>query len=92
MVWVVEKKIFRYILNMGFESVEIPVRVKFEFEVQEGGFVLDPLTKEILYNQEAILKRYSNVNLSAPDLNKAIEEMVEPEIREYLKLCGYIDG
>ena len=39
MVWVVEKKIFRHILDMDFERVEIPVRVKFEFEVVEGSFV-----------------------------------------------------
>ena len=54
MVWLVGKKIFRHILDMGFERMEIPVRVKFEFEVVEGSFVPDTLTKEILYNQDAI--------------------------------------
>jgi hypothetical protein len=38
-VWLVEKKIVRHVLDMGFEHVEIPVRVKFEFEVKEGVFV-----------------------------------------------------
>ncbi len=28
MVWMVEKKIVHHILDMGFELVEIPVRVK----------------------------------------------------------------
>lgn len=87
MVWIVEKKIFRYILNMGIESVEIPVRVKFEFEVLEGTFNPDTLTKKILYNQDALEKRY--LNLKSASLNKAIEEMVESEIMEYLKQCGF---
>ena len=86
MVWLVEKKIFRHILDMGFERVEIPVRVKFEFEVVEGSFVPDTLTKEILYNQDAILKHYPKVKLSS--LDGAIEEMVEDEIMEYIRQCG----
>jgi hypothetical protein len=87
MVWVVEKKIFRYILNTGFENVDIPVRVKFEFEVLEGALVPDTLTKEILYNQGAIKKHCSHVKLSS--LNNAIEEMVESEIMEYLRRGGF---
>ena len=85
MVWLVEKKIFRHILDMGFERMEIPVRVKFEFEVVEGSFVPDTLTKEILYNQDAIEKRYPKVKLSS--LDSAIEEMVEDEIMDYLRQC-----
>jgi hypothetical protein len=87
-VWLVEKKIFSYILDMGFERVKIPVRVKFEFEVVEGAFVPDTLTKEILYNQDAVLKHYPKVKLSF--LDRAIEEMVEDEIMEYLRQCGLL--
>jgi hypothetical protein len=88
MVWLVEKKVFRYILDIGFERIEIPVRVKFEFEVVEGFFVPDTLTKEILYNQDAIKKRYHKIKLSS--LDSAIEEMVEDEIMEYLRQCGLL--
>ena len=87
MVWVVEKKIFRHILDMDFERAEIPVRVKFEFEVVEGSLVPDTLTKEILYNQDAIEKRYPKIKLSS--LNHAIEEMVEDEIMAYLRRSGF---
>lgn len=45
MVWVVENKIVHHVLYMGFERVEIPVRVKFEFEVKEGVFVSGSLSK-----------------------------------------------
>ena len=89
MVWLVEKKIFSYILDMGFERVEIPIRVKFEFEVLEGSFISETLTKEILYNRDGIEKRYPKVKL--PSLDNAIEEMIEAEIIEYLRQSGFAD-
>ena len=88
MVWLVEKKVFRHILDMGFERLEIPVRVKFEFKVKEGNLVPDTLSKEILYNQNAIEKRYPKLRLSS--LNIAIEKMAEDEIMEYFERCGLL--
>lgn len=89
MVWVVEKKIFYHILDMGFESVGIPVRVKFEFDVQEGTFVPDSLSVESLYNQPAIAERYPGANLDL--LDNEIQQTVQKEIRRYLRACGYMD-
>ena len=37
MVWLVEKKVIYHTIDMGFELVEIPVGVKFEFEVKVSG-------------------------------------------------------
>ena len=59
MVWVVEKKIVHHILDMDYEQVEIPVRIKFEFEVMEGILVPNILSKETLYNRTAIEHRLS---------------------------------
>ena len=43
MIWVVEKKVFQLVFDLGFERVKIPVRVKLEFEIQkyfqEHGFI-----------------------------------------------------
>ena len=88
MVWMVEKKIVHHLLDMGFERVEIPVRVKFEFEVMEGALVPDTLSKETLYNQNAIAKRFPKVRL--PLLDREIEKSVEDEIMEYLRRCGLL--
>ena len=88
MVWVVEKKIVRHVLDMGFERVEIPVRVKFEFEVKEGVFIADTLSKETLYNQNAVAKYFPMVRL--PLLDREIEKTVENEIMEYLRQCGLL--
>ena len=88
MVWVVEKKVFYHILDLGFESVGIPIRVKFEFEVQDGSFVPNSLSSESLFNQPAIAHRYPNVKLDT--LAHEIQKTVQREIRKYLKFCGYL--
>ena len=89
MVWVVEKKIFHHILDMGFESVGIPVRVKFEFDVKERAFVPGSLAVESLYNRQAIVSRYPGVKMDA--LDEQIQQTVQKEIHNYLKNCGYIN-
>ena len=89
MVWVVEKKVFYHILDMGFESVGIPVRVKFEFGVQEGRFLPDSLSVELLYNQPAVARRYPGVKKDV--LEKEIQTTIHREIRKYLQNCGYIN-
>ena len=88
MVWLVEKKVIYHTIDMGFELVEIPVRVKFEFEVKEGFFVPDTLSKEILYNEKILEKRYPNLNRYS--LKKSIEDTVENKIMEYLKMNGLL--
>jgi hypothetical protein len=88
MVWVVEKKVFYHILDLGFESVGIPIRVKFEFEVKDGSFVPDSLTSESLYNQQAIANRYPSVREDT--LEYETQKTVEREIQKYLKICGYV--
>jgi hypothetical protein len=88
MVWVVEKKVFYHILDMGFESVGIPVRVKFEFDVQDGNFVPDSLSVESLYNQQAVVNRYPGVKKDS--LEQQIQKTVQREIRNYLQTCGYV--
>ena len=45
MVWLAEKKIFHYILDMGFERVEIPVRVKYELAEVDGNILSDIIKK-----------------------------------------------
>ena len=88
MVWLVEKKIFYHLFDLGFEGVEIPIRVRFQFEVKEGALVPDSLSKNILYNRLALEKRYPN--LDQRRLQQSVEETVETEINRYLRTCGYL--
>lgn len=88
MVWLVKKKIFYHILNMGYERVRIPIRAKFEFEIKNGRFVPDSLSFESLYNHRALAKRYPALNKAL--LEKEIQNTVQHNIRDYLIGGGYI--
>jgi len=89
MIWMVEKKVFQIVLNLGFESVKIPVRVKLEFEVKEGNLVPDSLTKNMLYNRQLLERRYSNLDQAS--LQRSIERKVESQIQKHLQEHGFIE-
>ena len=57
MVWVLEKKVIHHVLALAFDTVDIPVRVRFEFEVREGAFVPGSLSTHTLYNRDLIQRR-----------------------------------
>ena len=57
MVWMVEKKVVYHLFDMGFERVDIPIRVKFEYEVREGAFIPNSLSTDTLYNKGTLKKR-----------------------------------
>ena len=89
MIWMVEKKVFQLVFDLGFESVKIPVRVKFEFEVKEGTLVPDSLTRSLLYNKDLLERRYPNLDQAS--FHRAIERKVESEIQKHLREHGFIE-
>ena len=89
MVWVVEKKVFYHYLDIGIEAVTVPVRVKFEFDVQAGALVVGTLSKDILYNKEALRERYPSLRHDV--LEDAISRTVDDGISGYLRESGYIE-
>ncbi|MCD6139015.1 MAG: hypothetical protein J7J91_10735 [Deltaproteobacteria bacterium] len=88
MVWIVEKKVFHHFFDLGFETVRIPIRVKFEFEVKKGILVPGSISKSILYNLPALERHYPN--LDPARLQQTIEEAADNEIQKYLQECGYL--
>ena len=89
MVWVVEKKVFKHLVDLGFERLEIPIRVKFEFEVKEGTFVPDSLSIDTLYNRKILKNYYPQLNFDS--LEKSIGRTVNKEIIKYMKNYGYLE-
>ena len=90
MVWLVEKKVVHHLLDLGFERVKIPIRVKFEFEVKEGAFVPESLSTHTLYNRKAIEVRYPKLNVAS--LNNSISKTVKKEIFKHIKECGFLNN
>jgi hypothetical protein len=89
MVWVVDKKIVHHMFGLGFERVTIPVRVTFEFEVNQGAFLPDSLSSHIVYNRAILKKRYPSLNLDS--LEHSINNTVKREIRTYLRESGFLE-
>jgi hypothetical protein len=89
MIWLVEKKVFKIGIDLGFESVKIPVRVKLEFEVKEGNLVPDSLSKTMLYNKQLLGRRYPELDQAS--LQRSIERKVESEIQKHLHEHGFIE-
>jgi len=79
MVWLFEKKIFHHLLDYGFERMNIPIRVKYEFEVRDGHWIPDSLQIEILYNRQILNKRFPGLGLA--HLDQEITDTIQRKIR-----------
>ena len=86
MLWAVDKKIVRHLLEHDGVLVEIPIRVSFEYAVEDGQLVADSLTLKTLFNEAAVLKRFPGLDKS--ELDEAISATVLQEIHEHLALSG----
>ena len=87
MLWAVDKKIVRHVLEHDGQLVEIPIRVTFEYAIEDGALVDDTLTLKTLFNEAAVLKRFPT--LDKQDLDEQISVNVRREIHEHLALAGY---
>ena len=84
MVWVVDKKTVRHLLERDGKLLEIPVRVKFEYQYKDGKLVPGSIKTEKLYNQKGVVLRFPNIDVE--DLESKIQESVERDIRDYIAL------
>ena len=88
MVWIVDKKIFYHRIDFGFEGVQIPIRVKFEFDVRAGKYVPDTLSFQTLYNLKPLQARYTELDAQA--LEKDIDQTVTIGIDRYMQDFGFV--
>lgn len=88
MVWVIDKKVVRYLLQSESALAEIPIRVKIEFQLEDGQFVPDTLKLETLYNKKLVCKRFPGVD--GEWLDGEIEKTVDQAIDEHLRMEGYM--
>ena len=87
-MWLVEKKVIRHKLDLGYERIQIPVRVKFEYEVKDGSAIINSLTLHLLYNQQILAKRYPQLDLLA--LDASIHRTAKREILNELNQSGLL--
>lgn len=90
MLYVCDKKTVKHLVEYSETLMEIPVRVAFQYQLDEGLFVEGSMEKDVLYNERVALKRIPI--LSAEKLQAEIEQLVDQALVEHLRYAGQASG
>ena len=83
MIWVVDKRIVTHLVESRNRLFELPVRVEFEYQRQDGHYVEGSLKTSTLFNEKHVLETCPDVSREA--LNVSIADSVQRDILEYIK-------
>ena len=87
MIWMIEKTVVRHLVEGQGQLAEVPVRVEFEYAIEDGSVVDGSLTLNPLYNKAAVRRHFPE--LDADKLDDAVQCTVERAIDEHLAHCGF---
>ena len=87
MIAVVDKKVVKHLVNTDRGLLEVPVRVSFQYDLEQGRFVTGSMERRILYNQDAALRRLPNID--AATLADDIDGVVDRMLVEHLCYSGH---
>lgn len=90
MIWVVDKKVIKHTIDAGTTLVEVPIRISFEYGLQDDHFVNGTVTREFIYNGDELSRRFPGLDREA--VKAEIEGVVDQTIVEHLKFAGYAAG
>ena len=90
MLWVVDKKVIKHVIEAGSALVEVPIRIRFEYELAEEHFVSGSMKRTFLYNRPALVRRFPR--LDSDELDAEMEDVVDRALCEHLKFAGYAQG
>ena len=90
MLWVVDKKVIKHVIETGSALVEVPVRIRFEFGLTEERFISGSMKRTFVYNRQALVKRFPRPD--SDELDAEMEDVVDRSLREHLKFGGYAQG
>ncbi len=89
MLWVLDKKVFRHVAETRRGLLEIPVRVSFEYAVENDAFVARTMSRDILYNRPFIER---HLRREAHRIDLAIIDTVDQALVEHLRFAGHLDA
>jgi len=90
MLWVVDKKVIKHVIEAGSTLVEVPVRIRFEFSLANECFVPGSMKRTFVYNRQAIARRFPRFDVD--ELDVEMEDVVDRALCEHLKFAGYAHG
>lgn len=83
MIWVVDKRVVTHLVESQNRLFELPVRVEFEYQRENGRYVEGTLKTNTLFNEKQVLKTCPDIKPS--DLNESVADSVRRDILEYIK-------
>ena len=86
MIWVVDKKVVPHLLSRGRLLAEVPLRISFEYAVDEGTVVDGSLSIKVLYNCRSVRRRFPGIEQEA--LNLEVGRTANDAVCEHLALSG----
>jgi hypothetical protein len=90
LIWIVDKKVVRHLVEQDGQLAEVPVRVTFEYAVDDGAVVDGSLSMKQLYNKGAVCRHFPD--LDDAQLDEAVQATVERAIDEHLAMSGFSRG
>ena len=90
MLWVVDKKVVKHVIEAGSTLIEVPVRIRFEFSLADERFVSGSMKRTFVYNRRALLRRCPEIDADA--LDAEMDDVVDQTLLEHLKFAGYAHG
>lgn len=90
MIWIVDKKVVPHLIQARGQLAELPVRVKFEYAVEDGALVDGSLSLDTLYNRGSVTREFPE--LDDERLEQDVQETAERAVDEHLAMCGFQRG
>ena len=90
MLWVVDKKVIKHVIESDSALIEVPVRIRFEFGLAEERFISGSMKRTFVYNRPALVRRFPRLDSDAFDAE--MEDVVDRALCEHLKFAGYAQG
>ena len=87
MIWVVDKKIVRHLIEQDGQLAEVPIRVSFEYALEEGTVLDGTLSLKQLYNKGAVCREFPSIDDA--QLDEEVQATVERAIDEHLAMSGF---
>jgi hypothetical protein len=85
-IWVVDKKVVRHLIAQDGQLAEVPVRVTFEYAIEDGTVLDGTLSLKRLYNRRAVCRHFPD--LDDERLDAAVQATVERAVDEHLAMSG----
>lgn len=87
MIWIVDKKIVPHLIERNGRLAELPVRVSFEYAVEDGDVVGGSVSMNTLYNKSSVTRHFPGID--GDQLEQAVQATAERAVDEHLALCGF---